>query len=316
MMARIPVRFNRIAAAFDEAARAPPVRLCESSGSDHSPEDLTDLSDLVNSFIESNCGVETDGRKIEQEKEIENDGSEGYWSDSDTKDTLGTLVSNNSCDGKEEDDVKHKIIEQTKLACGSLGDMSSDGLKRQLMSRLRDQGLDAGLCKSRWEKFGGHPAGNYEYVDVNASGKRYIIEVNLAGEFEIARPTASYASLIDVFPQIFVGKPEELKQIVRLMCRAIRESMKSREMKTPPWRRNGYMQAKWFAHYKRTTNEISTENASQKIDAAATKRSIGFETLRTISCFCRDTFASKAGLKIGYLTAAFNASGSSIGLQL
>ncbi|XWS19336.1 hypothetical protein CRYUN_Cryun31cG0006500 [Craigia yunnanensis] len=314
-MARIPVRFNRIAAAFNEAAKAPPVRLCESSGSDHSPEDLTDLSDLVNSFIESNCSVETEEGKIELEKENENDGSEGYWSDSETKDMLKSLVGNNICDGNEDDDVKQKILVQTEIACWSAENMSSEGFKRLLMSRLRDKGFDAGLCKSRWEKFGRHPAGSYEYVDVNVNGTRYIIEVNLAGEFEIARPTRSYTSLIDVFPQIFVGKPEELKQIVRLMCRAIRESMRSKDMKVPPWRRNGYMQAKWSGHYKRTTNEISAKNASQKNDAVATKRSVGFETLPTVSHYCRDNFASKAGLKVGYLTAAFNANGS-IGLQL
>ncbi|XVF27986.1 hypothetical protein REPUB_Repub14bG0156800 [Reevesia pubescens] len=314
-MARIPVRFNRIAAAFDEAARAPPVRLCESSGSDHSPEDLTDLSDLVNSFIESNFGVETDdyheGKTEKDQKENENDGSEGYWSDSETKDMLKSLVCNNN----EDDDVKHKILVQTELACGSVRNMSSEGFKRQLMSRLRDQGFDAGLCKSRWEKFGRHPAGSYEYVDVNVNGTRYIIEVNLAGEFEIARPTKSYTSIIDIFPQIFVGKPEEYKQIVRLMCRAIRESMKSKHMKVPPWRRNGYMQAKWFGHYKRTTNEISAKNASQKNNAVASKRSVGFETLPTVTYFCRDNFGNKAGLKVGYLTAAFNSIGS-IGLQL
>ncbi|XP_022721047.1 uncharacterized protein LOC111278687 [Durio zibethinus] len=314
-MARIPVRFNRIAAAFNEAARAPPVRQCETSGSDHSPEDLTDLSDLVNSFIESNCGVETEEDKTEQEKENENDGSKVYWSDSETKDMLKSLVGDKICDGNEDDDVKQKILVQTELAYWGAENMSSEGFKRRLMSRLRDKGFDAGLCKSRWEKFGRHPAGSYEYVDVNVNGTRYIIEVNLAGEFEIARPTSSYTSLIDVFPPIFVGKPEELKQIVRVMCRAIRESMKSKGIKVPPWRRNGYLQAKWSAHYKRTTNEISAKNASLKNDAVATKRSVGFETLPTVSYHCRDNFASKAGLKVGYLTAAFNANGS-IGLQL
>ncbi|XVE51026.1 hypothetical protein DITRI_Ditri02bG0005100 [Diplodiscus trichospermus] len=315
-MARIPVvRFNRIAAAFNEAARAPPVRLCESSGSDHSPEDLNDLSDLVNSFIENNCSVETEESKIEPEKENENDGSEGYWSDSETKDMLKSLLGNNISDGKEDGDVKQKILVQTELVCRGADDMSSEAFKRQLMSRLRDKGFDAGLCKSRWEKFGRHPAGSYEYADVNVNGTRYIVEVNLAGKFEIARPTTSYTSLINVFPQIFVGKPEELKQIVRLMCRAIRESMKSKDMKVPPWRRNGYMQAKWSAHYKRTTNETSAKNASQRNDAGATKRSVGFEKLPTVSYYCRDNFASKAGLKVGYLTAAFNAN-SSIGLHL
>ena len=150
---------------------------------------------------------------------------------------------------------------------------------------------------------------------MNVNGTRYIIEANLAGEFEIARTTRSYTSLIDVFPQIFVGKPEVLKQIVRLMCRAIRESMKSKDMKVPPWRRNGYMQAKWSAHYKRTTNEISAKNASHNNDAVATKRPVGFETLPTVSYYCRDNFASKTALKVGYLTAAFNVNGS-FGLQL
>ncbi|OMO64768.1 hypothetical protein COLO4_31871 [Corchorus olitorius] len=305
-MARIPVRFNRIAAAFNEAARAPPVRLCESSGSDHSPEDLTDLSDLVNSFIESNCGViETDeaGKIMEQEKDNENEGSEGYWSDSETKDMIKNLVCN-----EQDDDVKQNIRVQTELICDSIEDMSSDGSKRQLMSRLREKGFDAGLCKSRWERFGQHPAGRYEYVDVNVNGNRYIIEVNLGGEFEIARPTTSYTSLLNVFPRILVIKAEEMKQIVRLMCRAIRESMKSKELKIPPWRRRGYMQAKWFGHYKRTTNEISVKN-TQKNDAVATKRSVGFEMFPSVSYYCRDNFARKAGLKVGYLTAAFNANG-------
>ncbi|EOY21093.1 Uncharacterized protein TCM_012428 isoform 2 [Theobroma cacao] len=276
MMARIPVRFNRIAAAFNEAAMAQPVRLCESSGSDHSPEDLTDLSDLVNSFIESNCGVENDEGKIEQEKENENDGTEAIWSDSETKDMLRRLMVNNICDGNEDDEVKQKILLQTKLACGSIGDMSSVGFKRQLMSRLRDKGFDA--------------------------------------EFEIARPTTNYTSLIDVFPRIFVGKPEELKQIVGLMCRAMRESMKSKGMKVPPWRQNRYVQAKWFAQYKRTTNEISAKKASQKNDAVTTTRSVGFETLPTVSYYCRDNIATKGGLKVGYLHAAFNSS-ASVGLQ-
>ncbi|GMI72266.1 hypothetical protein like AT1G12030 [Hibiscus trionum] len=318
-MARIPVRFSKIAAAFDEAARAVSlVRQCESSGSDHSPEDLSELSDLVNSFIESDCAFETDeleGDKTALEKENENDGSsdsEGHWSD--TKDKLKRLV------GKNEDDKeKLKILERVaELARRNVSDMSSEGFKRRLMSGLRDYGFDAGLCKSRWEKLGRHPAGRYEYVDVNVKGTRYIIEVNLAGEFGIARPTMSYASLIEVFPTVFVGKPEEVKQMVRLMCKAMRESMKNRDMKMPPWRRHGYMQAKWFAHYKRTTDEISATNNDPKKDAATAavgKRAVGFKELPTTSYYCRDDLVgNKSGLKIGYLSVAFNAD-AGIGLQ-
>ncbi|KAK8494839.1 hypothetical protein V6N13_062489 [Hibiscus sabdariffa] len=309
MMARIPVRFSKIAAAFDEAARAVSlVRQCESSGSDHSPEDLNELSDLVNSFIESDCD-----EKSSMEKDNEKDGSsdsEGHSSE--TKDKLQSLV-----DKKEEDKEKLKIQEQVaELARRNVCDMSSEGFKRRLMSGLRANGFDAGLCKSRWEKHGRHPAGRYEYVDVNVKGTRYIIEVNLAGEFEIARPTASYASLIEVVPTIFVGKSEELKQMVRLMCKAMRESMKSRDMKMPPWRRHEYIQAKWLAHYKRTTDETSARNNDSKEDAAAAveKRWVGFEEVPTISYYCRGGGRDNLVGKVGYLSAAFN-SNCGIGLQ-
>ncbi|KAM3268224.1 hypothetical protein P3S67_031165 [Capsicum chacoense] len=45
------MRFKRVAEAFDEVAKA---RFCTSSGSEHSSiESITDLYDLVNSFIEN-----------------------------------------------------------------------------------------------------------------------------------------------------------------------------------------------------------------------------------------------------------------------
>lgn len=167
----------------------------------------------------------------------------------------------------------------------------------------------AGLCKSKWVKSGRFPAGDYEYIDINISGNRYIVEVLIAREFEIARPTDRYTSLLDVFPPIFVGKVEDLKQVVRLMCRAIKESMKSSDMHVPPWRRKGYMQSKWFGSYKRTTNEVPTRKARSDNHAFAGKRSVGFEALPTISYHCRDDFASKVGLRVGHLTAALEGSG-------
>lgn len=120
-----------------------------------------------------------------------------------------------------------------------------------------------GLCKSRWGKTSQRSIpGDYEYVDVNISGNRYVVEVYLAGEFEIARATKDYTSLLEEFPPIFVGKQEELKQIVRIMCRAIKGSMKSLEMHVPPWRRNVYMQAKWFGSFKRSTSAAPTRKES------------------------------------------------------
>ncbi|KAI3456527.1 hypothetical protein Pfo_013190 [Paulownia fortunei] len=293
-MVNIPVKFKRVAAAFDEMAR---VRSCESSGSEHS----ADLSDLVNSFFEREIREQTTSEEVDQDidgNEI-NDESETNSPDSEFQDSLKKLFD------RENDGVKRSIhAEVEKELEEAVGDKnSSPDFKRRLMVRLRSRGFDAGLCKSKWEKNGRNPSGNYEYIDVNADGTRYIIEVFLAGEFTIARPTGCYASLLDVFPPIFVGKPEELKQVARLMCKAIRKSLKRVDLNVPPWRRLAYMQAKWFGSYKRTINEIPTGKAFKDL---AGDRLVGFVTAPGVSLYCRGDFASKTGVRIGNLAAALN----------
>lgn len=137
---------------------------------------------------------------------------------------------------------------------------------------------------------------------------RFIVEVNLVAQFQIARPTDGYMSLLEVFPPIFIGKPEQLKQVVKLMSAAVKESMKSVDMHVPPWRRNGYVQSKWFGSYKRTTNAVPFTGKSEPGEAfnVAANRSFGFEALPVRPYFCRDDFARRVGIKAGQLTAAFN----------
>lgn len=137
-----------------------------------------------------------------------------------------------------------------------------------------------------------------------------MVEICLALEFEIARPTNQYSALLDVFPLIFVGKVDELKQVVRLMCTAIKGSMKRMNLHIPPWRRNVYMQAKWFSAYKRTTNAVATKRASSSplsSESLFPKRSIGFEVRPVKTKNCRDVdYATNAGFRISHLTAVFN----------
>ncbi|CAJ1962612.1 unnamed protein product [Sphenostylis stenocarpa] len=302
-MARIPVRFHRVAAAFDaDVAR---VRLCESSGSEHSPESLTDLSDLVKSFMEKNEKDEVGGAIHFEEERHEEELEETEWSDSAKVEMLRSLFSGNEEDDDDERDAKEIIKREVEVACGVVGNDS----KRQLMSQLREKGFDAGLCKSKWEKSGRLTAGNYEYIDVNFKGKRYIVELSLVVEFEIARPTNQYSALLDVFPLIFVGKVDELKQVVRLMSTAIKGSMKKMNLHIPPWRRNVYMQAKWFSAYKRTTNAVATKMASSPLSSESwfPNRSIGFEVRPVKAHNCRDDdYATNAGFRISHLTAVFN----------
>ncbi|KAA8515581.1 hypothetical protein F0562_018808 [Nyssa sinensis] len=299
-MAKIPVRFKRVAAVFDEVARA---RLCESSGSEHSPENSMNLSHLVKSFMERENREDGDIDEVNQEEELNQSESESFGSYSEMKDMLRSSF---GC--SDDHDVKRNVHSETKQACRLIGNSSSPGFKRRLMTRLRERGFDAGLCKSTWEKTGRLSPGQYEYIDVNVAGNRYIIEVSLAGEFEIARPMDRYTSLLEEFPAIFVGKVDELKQVVRLMCNAIKQSMKSMDMPVPPWRRHRYMQAKWFGSYKRTTNENPVRKAqpADSDEDSARKRSVGFAPLPAVSYFCREDYASKIGSKVGLLAAVLN----------
>ncbi|GFY90644.1 hypothetical protein Acr_07g0008410 [Actinidia rufa] len=108
----MPMRYKRVAEAFDDVARA---RLCESSGSEHSPENSMDLSDLVKSFLEreeeENCEVD------EESEPKQSDQSEGHCDDdSELTETLRGLL------GCGDDAVKRNIFYETEKACVVSGD--------------------------------------------------------------------------------------------------------------------------------------------------------------------------------------------------
>ncbi|KAJ0836443.1 hypothetical protein HanRHA438_Chr16g0767041 [Helianthus annuus] len=258
-------RFWRMAEAFEVARK---VRDCESSGSEHSPETMMDLSDMM-------------------------------------KESLRRLIENG-------DDVKRNLISNVEKASRDVVEDNSPsqslGFIRRLMACLRDRGLDAGLCKSKWEKKGGRLlAGNHEYIDVNVKQTRFIIIVSLLEEFEIARPTAGYASLLEILPEISVFKVEDFKEMVKIMSKAIKKSMKQKKMPVPPWRRREYVQAKWFGSYKRTTNEYPTKKTPDR--NVINNQSIGFISIPDHTCYGRrqDQFARKDfGYKMGNLAMVMN----------
>ncbi|CAM8989609.1 unnamed protein product [Rhodiola kirilowii] len=294
----IPRRFERLAIAFAEVAMIKP---CESSGSEHSPDSsLTDLSDLVNSFLEED-DFENGYKNDDQDEEGNRPESDDQLGpDSETRDELRSLMCYDS------DESRKMIINEVEMA------MRFDGVnvdKRKLMTRLRERGFDVGICKSKWEKTGRIPSGEFEYMDINMSNTRYIIELNLASQFEIARQTKGYTTLLNLFPNIYIGKVEELKRVVRIMCAAIKVSLKSADMPVAPWRRNGYMQVKWFGLYKRTTNAVSKKVRRSDAENEFKSRAVGFEfdvsVSREIVYGCRSGFGGKGRAKFGHLAAAF-----------
>lgn len=120
-----------------EMGRIIPVRLCESSGSEHSPESSTDLSDLVKSFLEKNS-VRAEEDAVAFDKE---DRDFEWYDYEEKKDILKQIFD----DG--DDTVKEKIRREVELAIqvvGGTGDKSLSVFKRLVMSRLRERGFDAG----------------------------------------------------------------------------------------------------------------------------------------------------------------------------
>lgn len=151
------------------------------------------------------------------------------------------------------------IIEKNKIC------KQKDDLRRILTDELLFLGYNASICKSRWEKSPSYPAGEYEYIDVIVEGEeRILIDIDFKSEFEIARPTGNYKTIIQSLPYIYVGKSDRLKQVVSIISEAAKQSLKKKGMHIPPWRKAEYMRAKWLSPHTRTTSpHIINESKEQ-----------------------------------------------------
>lgn len=161
--------------------------------------------------------------------------------------------------------IEAEIEELTASGDGD-DDAVSSRMRRPVMKRLRQEGYNAAICKSRWNHGDGLPAGDYEFIDVivedkNGKHDRFIVDIDFKAQFEIARASSRYSQLLNVLPRLYVGRAERLKQILMIMSNAAKRSLKDQGLHLPPWRKQRYMHAKWFSSYRRTTN---TESQSSK----------------------------------------------------
>lgn len=81
---------------------------------------------------------------------------------------------------------------------------------------------------------------------------RVVIELNFRAEFEMARASDEYNRLISRLPEVFVGKAERLRTLIKILCSAAKTCMKEKKMHLGPWRRHKYMQAKWLGSCERS----------------------------------------------------------------
>ncbi|EEF28889.1 uncharacterized protein LOC8273685 [Ricinus communis] len=241
-----------------------------SSGSEHSADvESPCLSELVHGFLEVDEDVETQ--------------SYDYDSDSNRVDSVSDRtedVARSLC-LCERDSYRNLLLSHVLkgIEMLSLWRNQRTVLRRKMMSFLRELGHNAAICKTKWDSSGGLNAGNYEFIDAVVLSNRYIIDLDFASQFEIARPTNEYRKQVQSLPRVFVGKSENLKRIIKVMSDAAKRSLKTRDLSLPPWRKNRYMQNKWLGPYHRTCNHQLSANPTM-IEASVSVvkcRLFGFE---------------------------------------
>ncbi|KAF4348295.1 hypothetical protein F8388_000531 [Cannabis sativa] len=104
--------------------------------------------------------------------------------------------------------------------------------------------------------------GEHKFIDVVEENKninqdvRVIIEVNLRSEFELGTKVSSeeYKELVQLIPELYIGKAERLKMVINVMCFAAEKCIEQKKMHLAPWRTYSYMCDKWLGPYKRDTS--------------------------------------------------------------
>ncbi|KAK9704947.1 hypothetical protein RND81_07G022100 [Saponaria officinalis] len=219
------------------------------------------LAKMVQNFIEENNERHTSPVKCGRNRcncfngngSDGDDGENDAVSAADVSDFLKRLV---MCATVNERNVladTARVVAEKNKAC-----KRKDDLMRLVMEGLMVVGYDVSICKSKWEKSPSFPAGEYEYVDVIVGGERLIIDINFRSEFEVARSTKTYKSILQTLPNIFVGKSDRLSKIICIISEAAKQSLKKKGMHIPPWRKAEYVQAKWLSPLTRLVTNSTT----------------------------------------------------------
>ncbi|MED6154981.1 hypothetical protein PIB30_001123 [Stylosanthes scabra] len=160
-------------------------------------------------------------------------------------------------------------------------------LKQQVCNRLLCLGYNCAICKSKWTSSSEIPSGEHIYLEVTDKSNskkaevKVVIELNFRAEFEMAKANEEYNKLISRLPEVFVGKSERLKVLIKIMCSAAKKCMKEKKMHLGPWRKHKYMQAKWLGN--RSNNNIINSSITPTLRHQKSKASmLTFDLLENI----------------------------------
>ncbi|RWV79734.1 hypothetical protein GW17_00059084 [Ensete ventricosum] len=257
---------------------------CVSTGSDQGVS--TCLSRLVHAFLE------TGGHDAPSSPADDGDDEDGPEADAAAFDgdrAAAKIVRELICPAADMNQFRRRLAgEVFEAAEGFAWLRSSCGgsaFRRAVMARLRDAGYNAGICKASWETSGGLAGGSYEYIDVvetagegdgDGQGRRYIVDLEFAAEFEVARATDGYKEVVAALPRVAVAGEEAVRAAVRAVADAARRSLRARGLHVPPWRKSRYMLAKWVGPYRRTTNPVPTSLPAAPPGGDVKCRAVGF----------------------------------------
>ncbi|KAB2604406.1 hypothetical protein D8674_039598 [Pyrus ussuriensis x Pyrus communis] len=230
------------------------------------PGTTVSLADMVLGFIEE---VEvspentTSGSDEDDENSCSVEENKAFWEEQDQ--LLQAILCKTSS-------VESKIRQATKEALREINSSSAEYcvcvrpvpggcrkcLRTEICKRLIDSGYNCAICKSKRRSSTNAPAGEHTYLEVlDKSSKRgeirVVIELNFRAEFEMARASENYNRLISWLPEVFVGKADRLRALIKILCCAAKTCMKEKKMHLGPWRKHKYVQAKWFGTLERST---------------------------------------------------------------
>ncbi|XP_027063929.1 uncharacterized protein [Coffea arabica] len=183
------------------------------------------------------------------------DAAKAFW-DSQEEPLLSTLRRTTSFESKIRKATKEALMELNTICVNcACQNRAVDGCRKcmlkEVCDRLQKDGFSCSICKSKWKSSQEIPAGEHTYLEVvqNTTSKgevKVIIELNFKSEFMMARGCEEYNRLLERLPDVYIGKTERLKTLIKILCSASKKCMKENKMHMAPWRKHKYMQAKWL----------------------------------------------------------------------
>ncbi|ESQ37078.1 hypothetical protein EUTSA_v10002988mg [Eutrema salsugineum] len=248
-------------------------------------QDSPPLSELVHSFLEEDGSPEDTSLQTSHNSDTDEN------SECSDEEIVRMAVSFSDSDPYRNLLLAHVL--RTVEAYSGLRSRKNSVFVDKVASFLQELGHDAAVCVSKWNSSAKLNSGSYEFIDVvykpaddrTAVAVRYVVDLDFASKFEIARPTRQYTRVFQLLPRVFVGREESLRTVVRESCEAARRSLKSCGLSVPPWRRSSYLQQKWFGPYKRRVGSSLGVTAFSK--DAVSCRSMGFDDAVNARLFIR-----------------------------